>query len=213
MQLGKNKTITVDGNPSDWDSSMIIAQGVANDDPRVYMPSSMHEQPWDDYALYAAWDDTNIYFMWEMANTTYVVSPSDNFAASQEARPWRNSIPMYLALSIDPSIHADGTAWGTDKTGTPYTNPYVWGCDGGTAKDGGVGFTTNVDTLIAFDTNNSNGGASIFKADHYDQATDNYMFNYDTRIPIGVLRSRSRTTRTALRLPTITAHFQTQCTA
>ena len=37
---------------SDWDSSMIIAQGVANDDPRVYMPSSMHEQPWDAYALY-----------------------------------------------------------------------------------------------------------------------------------------------------------------
>ena len=186
MQLGKSKTITVDGDPSDWDSSMIIAQGVANDDPRVYMPSSMHEQSWDDYALYAAWDDTNIYFMWEMANTTYVVSPSDNFAASQEARPWRNSIPMYLALSVDPSIHADGTAWGTDKTGNPYTNPYVWGCDGGTAKDGGVGFKTNVDTLIAFDTNNSNGGASIFKADHYDEATDNYMFNYDTRIPIGV---------------------------
>ncbi|MBQ7505035.1 MAG: starch-binding protein [Ruminococcus sp.] len=186
MQLGKSKTITVDGNPSDWDSSMIIAQGVANDDPRVYMPSSMHEQPWDDYALYAAWDDTNLYFMWEMANTTYIVSPSDNFAASQEARPWRNSIPMYLALSVDPSIHADGTAWGTDKSGNPYTNPYAWGCDGGVAKDGGVGFKTNVDTLIAFDTNNSNGGASIFKADHYDEATDNYMFNYDTRIPIGV---------------------------
>ncbi len=187
MQLGKNKTITVDGNPSEWDSSMIIAQGVANDDPRVYMPSSMHEQPWDDYALYAAWDNDNLYFMWEMANTTYVVSPSDNFAASQEARPWRNSIPIYLALSVNPSIHADGTAWGTDpKSGAEFTNPFVWGCTGGTAKDGGVKFTTNVDTLIAFDTNNSNGGASIFKADKYDKDTDNYMFNYDTAIPIGV---------------------------
>ncbi len=186
MQLGKNKTISVDGNPSDWDSSMLVAQGVANDDPRVYMPSAMHEQPWDDYALYAAWDNNNLYFMWEMANTTYVVSPSDNFAASQEARPWRNSIPMYIALSINPEIHADGKAWGTDKTGKPFTNPYVWGCDGGTAKDGGVGFKTNVDTLIAFDSNNSNGGASIFKADHHDVATDNYLFNYDTAIPIGV---------------------------
>lgn len=187
MQLGKNKTITVDGNPSDWDSSMIIAQGVANDDPRVYMPSAMHEQPWDDYALYAAWDNDNLYFMWEMANTTYVVSPSDNFAASKESRPWRNSIPMYIALSIDPKIHAVGTAWGTDeKTGAEYTNPFVWGCVGGTAKDGGVGFKTNIDTLIAFDTNNSNGGSSIFKADKYDAANDNYMFDYDTRIPIGV---------------------------
>jgi alpha-amylase len=201
MQLGNNKTITVDGNPSDWNSSMIIAQGVANDDPRVYMPSAMHEQPWDDYALYAAWDNDNLYFMWEMANTTYVVSPSDNFAASQEARPWRNSIPIYLALSVNPSIHADGTAWGTDpKSGAEFTNPFVWGCTGGTAKDGGVKFTTNVDTLIAFDTNNSNGGASIFKADKYDKDTDNYMFNYDTAIPIGVTSFEKQDNRNGFKI-------------
>ena len=200
MQLGKNKTISVDGDPSDWDSSMIIAQGVANDDPRVYMPSAMHEQPWDDYALYAAWDNDNLYFMWEMANTTYVVSPSDDFAASQEARPWRNSIPIFLALSINPEIHADGTAWGTDKTGKPFTNPFVWGADGGAAKDGGVKFTTNVDTLIAFDTNNSNGGSSIFKADRYDAVNDNYMFNYDTAIPIGVTSFEKQDNRNGFKI-------------
>lgn len=185
LQLGKNKTITVDGDVSDWDSSMIIAQGVANDDPRVYMPSSMHEQPWDGYALYSAWDDDNLYFMWEMANTTYIVSPGDNFAASNEARPWRNSIPMYIALSVDPEKQATGKAVGTNKDGSTYTNPFVWGCDNGTAKDGGTNFTTHVDTLIACDSNNSNGGAAIFKADTQD--TDGtYMFNYDTRVPIGV---------------------------
>ena len=185
MQLGKYKTITVDGDVSDWDSSMIIAQGTANDDPRVYMPSSMHEQPWDAYALYGAWDDENLYFMWEMANTTYITSPSDNFAASNEARPWRNSIPMYIALSIDPDKQATGKAIGTNKDGSTYTNPFVWGCDGGVAKDGGVGFTTHIDTLVAFDSNNSNGGASIFKADVQD-IDGTYMFNYDTRVPIGV---------------------------
>lgn len=185
LQLGKSKTITVDGDVSDWDSSMIIAQGVANDDPRVYMPSAMHEQPWDAYALYAAWDNDNLYFMWEMANTTYIISPEDNFAASNEARPWRNSIPMYLALSIDPSKQATGKAVGTDKSGATYTNPFVWGCDGGVAKDGGTGFTTHVDTLIAMDSNNSNGGASIYKADKLD-SDGTYMFNYDTRVPIGV---------------------------
>ena len=185
MQLGKHKTISVDGDLSDWDSSMIIAQGVANDDPRVYMPSSMHEQPWDAYALYSAWDDDNLYFLLEMANTTYITSPEDNFAASNEARPWRNSIPMYLALSIDPAKQATGKAVGTNKDGSVYTNPFVWGCTNGTAKDGGTGFTTHIDTLVAFDSNNSNGGASIFKADTKD--TDGtYMFNYDTRIPIGV---------------------------
>lgn len=185
LQLGKNKTITVDGDVSDWDSSMIIAQGVANDDPRVYMPSAMHEQPWDAYALYAAWDNENLYFMWEMANTTYIISPEDNFAASNEARPWRNSIPMYLALSIDPSKQATGKAVGTNKDGSTYTNPFVWGCDGGVAKDGGTSFTTHVDTLIAMDSNNSNGGASIFKADTLD-SDGTYMFNYDSRVPIGV---------------------------
>ena len=185
MQLGKYKTISVDGDLSDWDSSMIIAQGVANDDPRVYMPSSMHEQPWDAYALYSAWDDDNLYFLVEIANTTYITSPEDNFAASNEARPWRNSIPMYLALSIDPAKQATGKAVGTNKDGSTYTNPFVWGCTNGVAKDGGTNFTTHVDTLIAFDSNNSNGGASIFKADTQD--TDGtYMFNYDTRIPIGV---------------------------
>ena len=39
--FGKNKTISVDGDLSDWDSSMLIAQGTANDDPRVYRPNSM----------------------------------------------------------------------------------------------------------------------------------------------------------------------------
>lgn len=185
LQLGKNKTITIDGDVSDWDSSMIIAQGVANDDPRVYMPSSMHEQPWDGYALYSAWDDENLYFLLEMANTTYIVSPEDNFAASNEARPWRNSIPMYIALSVDPDKQSTGKAIGTNKDGSKFTNPFVWGCDNGVAKDGGTAFTTHVDTLIAFDSNNSNGGDSIYKADVID--TDGtYMFNYDTRVPIGV---------------------------
>lgn len=176
MQLGKEKTISIDGNFSDWDTSMIIAQGVANDDPRVYMPSSMHEQPWDDYALYAAWDNDNLYFMWEWVNTTYIVSPGDNFAASDEARPYRNSIPIFLALSVDPEKSGSGQATETKKGGGKVTYPHVWS-DG---KDGGMTYSTNVDTIVAFDTNNSNGGSAIIKLDE-----DGY-FNYDTSIKIGV---------------------------
>lgn len=62
------KTITVDGDLSDWDSSMIIAQGAANDDPRVYRPNSMYEVPIDLYTLYGTYDDENVYLMWEMTN-------------------------------------------------------------------------------------------------------------------------------------------------
>ncbi|NLW58589.1 MAG: hypothetical protein GX068_07640, partial [Bifidobacterium pseudolongum subsp. globosum] len=73
------KTITVDGNVSDWDSSMLIAQGAANDDPRVYRPDSMYEIPIDMYALYGTWDDNNLYLMWEMSNVQDVVDPGDTY--------------------------------------------------------------------------------------------------------------------------------------
>lgn len=42
--------------------------------------------------------------------------------------------PMYLALSIDPAKQATGKAVGTNKDGSVYTNPFVWGCTNGTAK-------------------------------------------------------------------------------
>lgn len=44
---------------------MVIAQGTANDDPRVYRPNSMYEVPIDLYTLYAAYDDNNVYLMWD----------------------------------------------------------------------------------------------------------------------------------------------------
>ncbi len=61
--VGVKKTITIDGSISDWDSSMLIAQGTANDDPRVYRPNSMYEKAIDMYSLYACWDDSNLYLM------------------------------------------------------------------------------------------------------------------------------------------------------
>ena len=93
--VGKKKTITVDGNKSDWDSSMLIAQGVANDDPRVYCHWSMHEKAYDDYALYAAWDDNNLYLMYEMANVQDIVAPQDDFPLSQ-GNLWIDNIPVFL---------------------------------------------------------------------------------------------------------------------
>ncbi len=62
-QVGVEKTIT---SMDDWDSSMIIAQGAANDDPRAFR--GYHEKATDFYALYAAYDDTNLYLMVEMPN-------------------------------------------------------------------------------------------------------------------------------------------------
>ncbi len=68
---------------ADWDSSMLIAQGAANDDPRVYRPNSMYEVPIDLYALYGAYDDDNLYLMWEMTNVQDVVDTGDDYPLSQ----------------------------------------------------------------------------------------------------------------------------------
>lgn len=173
MQLGANKTVTVDGDPSDWDSSMLIAQGVANDDPRVYMPSSIHERSVDDYALYAAWDDSNLYFMWEMANVSAILGGNDIFSAQKpNGSIWNPGLPVYMVLSVDPEKHAEGKARELDvKSNTWIESDSVWGS--------GISFDTNVDTFIAFDSANTNGGAAIIPLD------DEGFFNYTESVNIG----------------------------
>lgn len=138
-QVGKQASITIDGDISDWDSSMLIAQGVANDDPRAYRPSSMHEYPVDDYALYAAWDNDNLYLMWEMANVQDQVAPNDDFPLTQ-GNLWIYNLPVFLYFSIDPSIEGDGTV-----------------VDGSTVWDSGITLDANIDTVVAVSTNGSNG--------------------------------------------------------
>lgn len=145
-QYGTRKTISVDGDKSDWDSSMLIAQGTANDDPRVYRPGSMYEIAMDDYALYAAWDNDNLYLMWEMANVQDVVAPNDDFPISQ-GNLWIYNMPIFFAVNTGLGNVSDGTTSG-----------------GGTLWDSGITYTTDFDTIITCSTNNSNG-PFIYPAD------------------------------------------------
>ena len=135
---GKRKTITVDGDKSDWENSMLIAQGVANDDPRVYAHWSMHEKAIDDYAMYAAWDDTNLYIMYEMANVQDVVAPGEDFPMSQ-GNLWIDNIPTFIYINTGSGnfTHnevAGGTLWATGTT-----------------------IDANSDHVIAYSTNATNG--------------------------------------------------------
>ena len=174
LNLGKySSAITIDGKPDDWDSSMLIAQGVANDDPRVYMDSSIHERSVDDYALYASWDDENLYFMWEMTNVSGVLGGDQIFSAQKpNGSIWNPGLPVFLVLSIDPEKHADGKARELDaKTNTWVESDSVWGSK--------LTFDTNIDTFIAFDTANTNGGAAIIPLD------DEGFFNYTESVNIG----------------------------
>lgn len=144
-QVGKQASITIDGSISDWDSSMLIAQGVANNDPRVYRPSSMHEIAIDDYALYAAWDNNNLYLMWEVANVQDAIAPMDNFPLTQ-GNLWIYNLPVFMYFSTDPSIEGDGTV-----------------TSGATVWDSGITLDANIDTVVAFSTNASNG-PFVYKA-------------------------------------------------
>ncbi len=163
-QVGVKKTISVDGDKSDWDSSMLIAQGTANDDPRVYRENSMYEIPIDDYALYAAWDNDNLYLMWEMANVQDMVAPNDDFPLTQ-GNLWIYNYPVFLYMYTGQGNLTDGTT----ATGT------LW--DTGTTLD------TYTDTVVAFSTNGSNG-PFIYTADDNGKLDPENIVNKNTGISL-----------------------------
>ncbi|MBQ3543802.1 MAG: MucBP domain-containing protein [Lachnospiraceae bacterium] len=141
--VGVKKTITVDGSLSDWDSSMLIAQGTANDDPRVYRPNSMYEVPIDLYALYGAYDDSNLYLMWEMTNVQDVVAPNDDYPLSQGVLYQTMNVPFFIAIDTKDSKTAIGNKGQLQTTGT------IW--------DSGITFENSFNRLIAISTNGANG--------------------------------------------------------
>lgn len=144
--VGKNKTITIDGKFDDWSEDMLIAQGVANDDPRIFRGS--HEGPvYDTYALYSAWDDENLYFMWQYTNVTDVVDPAQGYPISDNGKPYNGDIPIMLALNTGTLETSDGTA-SDGKT--------VWGLN--------VKFNTAVDKLLCFSAKPGVGQPAIFSA-------------------------------------------------
>ncbi len=141
-QVGVQKTINVDGEISDWNSSMIIAQGTANDDPRVYRPNSMYEVPLDLYTLYGAYDDNNLYLMWEMTNVQDVVAPNDDYPLSQGILYQTMNIPFFIAVDTGKS----------DAIGNKANL-----INGGTIWDSGITFENPFNRLVAISTNGANG--------------------------------------------------------
>lgn len=141
---GVKKTITVDGDISDWDESMIIAQGAANDDPRVYMDASMHEIPVDLYALYGCYDDNNLYLMWEMTNVQDVVAPEADYPLSNNGVLFPNyNMPFFIGINTNNASTRIGNSCKTTA--------------GGTLWDSGITCESPVNKVVVFSTNNTNG--------------------------------------------------------
>ena len=146
-QYGKEKTITIDGTTSGWELDMKIAQGIANNDPRVFCHWSMHEIAIDDYALFAAYDDQYLYLMWEMINLSDYVANED-FPKTQ-GNLWIYNLPIFIFISTQA-----GKGNGARMVG------------GGTIWNSGISLEENVDTIIACSTNGANG-PFIY---HYDES-------------------------------------------
>ena len=169
--VGAEKTITVDGEIGDWDESMKIAQGTANDDPRVYRPKSMYEVGLDMYSLYAAYDDSNLYLMWEMTNVQDVVAPNDDYPLTQGTLYMNMNIPFFIALDTGKSDAIGNSG----KTTT-----------GGTIWDSGITFGSNTfNRLIAVSTNGANGpyvyggtSAGLNPVETHTAKTSGIVFKY-----------------------------------
>ena len=123
--VGAKKTITVDGDNSDWDSSMLIAQGTANDDPRVYRPNSMYENPIDLYALFAAYDDNNL------SSSSYEAKVGDTISVKYNLKSAMKVCNAQWTLTYDSTklrLKSSGTAMAPKTGGTVYSDDgHVYG--------------------------------------------------------------------------------------
>ncbi len=134
---GQKKTVS---SYEDFTLSDIIAQGAANDDPRVYRPNSMYEVPIDLYALYAAYDDNNLYLGWDMTNVQDVVAPSDDYPLSQGILYQTMNVPFMLLFDTQ----AGGGNGNTDAAGST-----IWGS--------GITYPSIVNRVVMCSTNAANG--------------------------------------------------------
>ena len=161
---GKKKTVS---SYEDFTLSDIIAQGAANDDPRVYRPNSMYEVPIDLYALYAAYDDTNLYLGWDMTNVQDVVAPNDDYPLSQGILYQTMNVPFMLLFDTQ-----EGGSNGTTDA------------SGGTIWNSGITYPSIVNRVVMCSTNASNGpyvyennGTFINPTEIYNATTSGINFS------------------------------------
>lgn len=154
-KVGIKKTITIDGDASDWSEDMLIAQGAAWDVANHYKGG--HENcVLDTYALFATWDNNNLYVGWQMVNTTDTWARSGDGPLSDGGRVL--DVPLILALSVDPT----STSMSNKNTnGGP-----IWG------QKMGLSFDTHVDHLLYMSGKPGLGEPAMFTAVDENGNTD-----------------------------------------
>lgn len=135
-KVGKNATIKIDDDFSDWSEDMLIAQGAAFDSSTAYK-GAWENAVMDSYSLYGAWDDENLYIGFQMVNVyDYAVKDRGyDMAGGPLSLEGKIGGPMGLFLAID-------TGKGNAMTGKLADGKSIWG--------NSVQYITRVDTVIAF---------------------------------------------------------------
>ena len=160
--FGKKKTISIDGDFSDWSEDMLIAQGAACDTATRFK-GVWENWVMDSYSLYGAWDDENLYVAWQNVNTYDTFWEQDgNGPLSDNGKC--GDAPVFIAID---------TGKGNSMTGRMQDGKGIWGVD--------VEFETRVDNILAIHSNLT-GTPGLFKADSSGAssyaATDGLLFDF-----------------------------------
>ena len=107
-KVGKEATITIDGDPKDWSEDMLIAQSGAWDIANAWKGG--HENGvMDTVALYAAWDNDNVYFAWQIVNTTDTWNTNDGDGSLKDDGKLCDE-PLVIALDVGNKTPITGKA-------------------------------------------------------------------------------------------------------
>ena len=160
--FGKKKTISIDGDFSDWSEDMLIAQGAACDTATRFK-GVWENWVMDSYSLYGAWDDENLYVAWQNVNTYDTFWPQDGNGPLSD-RGKCGDAPVLIAID---------TGKGNAMTGRMQDGKGIWGID--------VEFETRVDNILAIHSNLT-GTPGLFKADSSGAssyaAADGLLFDF-----------------------------------
>ena len=161
--VGANKTIK---SASDFTSDMLIAQGIANDDPATFR--GPHEAPkFDLYALYAAWDNDNVYIGIQYTNVTDVVASDQEAPQGGRGKPngADADIPQMILFDTKTGDYTDGTTNSTKQ-------PTVWNTNITFGGD------TKVDKILMYSPKEGINNYSVFPV-------TNGIIDYDNAVSPG----------------------------
>ncbi len=125
--LGKYRSqgITIDGanTGNEWSDEMLIAIGMANDDPRSLGNNwTMHEAPIDFTHLWACWDDNNLYLAWQLVDVTDIIDPSNAGGAGSGKISNNGGLLLWAVLDTQAG-GSTGDMWAKSNTWSGANTP------------------------------------------------------------------------------------------